>query len=179
MKALPGVPALTGGGRAGMRTATSKIEQQLTTLLQRGPRVPLSAEDGDVALDRSAYGILCQLADEGPQRLGVLATVFRLDPSTITRQVQALERAGLAVRYMDALDRRVVILDLTEDGRKVLDQARDYRRARLQQALADWRETDLRALARLLKELSASMDRLPGDGRAGQPQNGPRSTSQG
>lgn len=144
-----------------MDAATSKIEQQLTTLLQRGPRVPLTTENGDVTLDRSAYGILCHVADEGPQRLGVLASVFSLDPSTITRQVQALERAGLAVRDVDPLDGRVVILDLTDDGREVLRQTRDYRRARLEQALADWRETDLSDLARLLQEFSASMERLP------------------
>ena len=39
-----------------------------------------------------------ELADEGPQRLGALATTFGLDPSTITRQVQALERAALVQR---------------------------------------------------------------------------------
>jgi DNA-binding MarR family transcriptional regulator len=84
-----------------MNTDTNTIEQQLTVLLRRGNRVPLSTDDGDIALDRSAYGILCRLADEGPQRLGVLAGAFKLDPSTITRQVQQLVEHGLTRRETD------------------------------------------------------------------------------
>ena len=79
-----------------MDTANEQIEQQLTVLLRRVQRIHLSTAMGDVNLERSAYGILCKLSDEGPQRLGALANAFGLDPSTITRQVQALEELGLA-----------------------------------------------------------------------------------
>ena len=145
-----------------MDAVTNNIEQQLTTLLRRGHRVHLSTSDGDVALERSAYGIMCKLADEGPQRLGVLATAFGLDPSTITRQVQDLERAGLAYRLKDPNDRRVCILDLTEVGREMLEHTRDHRRARLGKALAGWPEDDLSDMARLLRQLNLSMNRLEG-----------------
>jgi DNA-binding MarR family transcriptional regulator len=141
-------------------SANSSIERQLTILLRRGNRVSLSTRDGDVTLDRSAYGILCQLADEGPQRLGVLASVFQLDPSTITRQVQTLVERGLAVRESDPLDGRAYILDLTAAGREILTRTRRERRARLQHALEDWSEADLTGLARLLKDFNGSVDRL-------------------
>ena len=84
-----------------MSTADKRIEQQLTVLLRRVQRIHMVTGSGDVHLERSSYGILCQLADEGPQRLGALATAFGLDPSTITRQVQALESLGLAQRSTD------------------------------------------------------------------------------
>ena len=61
---------------------------------------------------------MCKLADEGPQRLGALAQAFGLDPSTITRQVQALEEIGIAGRKTDPSDRRASILDLTPEGRR-------------------------------------------------------------
>ena len=77
-----------------MDTANEQIEQQMTVLLRRVQRIHLSTSAGDVNLERSAYGIMCKLADEGPQRLGALADAFGLDPSTITRQVQALEESG-------------------------------------------------------------------------------------
>ena len=88
-----------------MDTANTQIEQQITVLLRRVQRIHLSTTSGDVNLERSAYGIMCKLADEGPQRLGALATAFGLDPSTITRQVQALEEIGLASRQTDPSDR--------------------------------------------------------------------------
>jgi DNA-binding MarR family transcriptional regulator len=143
-----------------MDTANKQIEQQITVLLRRVQRIHLSTTTGDVNLERSAYGIMCKLADEGPQRLGALATAFGLDPSTITRQVQALEEIGLADRTTDPSDRRASILDLTPTGREVLDSTRARRRSRLQEALADWPESDLTDFGRLLKEFNASLDRL-------------------
>ena len=101
-------------------------------LLRRVQRIHLSTSDGDVDLDRSAYGIMCRLADEGPQRLGALAQAFGLDPSTITRQVQALEEIGLASRKTDPSDRRASILDLTAEGRRrPRPRPATHRRARL------------------------------------------------
>ena len=76
----------------------TQIEQQITVLLRRVQRIHLSTTTGDVDLERSAYGIMCKLADEGPQRLGALAHRVRAGPATITRQVQALEEIGLAAR---------------------------------------------------------------------------------
>ncbi len=143
-----------------MDTANQQIEQQMTTLLRRVQRIHLSTTAGEVNLERSAYGIMCKLADEGPQRLGALATAFGLDPSTITRQVQALEEIGLADRRTDPSDRRASILDLTPNGREVLDQTRALRRNRLQAALSDWSESDLKDFGRLLKEFNTSLDRL-------------------
>jgi len=147
-----------------MDTPDKQIEQQLTVLLRRVQRIHLSTTSGEVNLERSAYGIMCKLCDEGPQRLGALATSFGLDPSTITRQVQALEEIGLASRRTDPTDRRASILDLTDTGRGVLDRTRTHRRARLQDALHDWPDADLTDFGRLLKEFNASLDRLLEDG---------------
>ena len=143
-----------------MDTANKQIEQQITVLLRRVQRIHLSTTTGDVNLERSAYGIMCKLADEGPQRLGALAHAFGLDPSTITRQVQALEEIGLAARTTDPSDRRASILDLTDTGREVLDTTRTRRRSKLQRALSDWPESDLTDFGRLLKEFNASLDRI-------------------
>ena len=118
-----------------MDTANKQIEQQLTVLLRRVQRIHLSTSSGEVALERSAYGIMCKLADEGPQRLGALASTFGLDPSTITRQVQALEEMDLAKRRTDKSDRRASILDLSDTGREVLEETRRHRRERLERSV--------------------------------------------
>jgi DNA-binding MarR family transcriptional regulator len=137
-----------------------KIEQQITMLLRRVQRIHLSTASGEVHLERSAYGILCQLADEGPQRLGALATAFGLDPSTITRQVRALEELGLAARTADPTDRRASILDLTPEGREALTRTREYRRARLHRAMDSWSDHDREEFGRLLEQFNTSVERL-------------------
>jgi len=143
-----------------MDAANRQIEQQMTVLLRRVQRIHLSTSSGDVNLERSAYGIMCKLADDGPQRLGALATAFGLDPSTITRQVQALEEAGLASRETDPSDRRASLLDLSATGRDVLDRTRDFRRTRFFQAMEDWPEHDRKEFGRLLEKFNTDLDRL-------------------
>jgi DNA-binding MarR family transcriptional regulator len=143
-----------------MDTANKQIEQQMTVLLRRVQRIHLATTSGEVNLERSAYGIMCKLSDDGPQRLGALATAFGLDPSTITRQVQALEEAGLASRQTDPSDRRASLLDLTSTGREVLDRTRDFRRTRFFQAMEDWPEHDRREFGRLLEKFNTELDRL-------------------
>jgi DNA-binding MarR family transcriptional regulator len=138
----------------------TQIEQQITVLLRRVQRIHISTSSGDIELDRSAYGIMCKVADDGPQRLGSFANAFRLDPSTITRQVQALEKAGLAARQTDTADRRASILDLTEEGREVLERTRNHRRERMREALLDWSEDDRSEFGRLLEKFNTSLDRL-------------------
>jgi DNA-binding MarR family transcriptional regulator len=146
-----------------MDSANKKIEQQMTVLLRRVQRIHLSTSTGAMSLERSAYGILCQLADEGPQRLGSLATAFGLDPSTITRQVKALEDAGLAARTPDETDRRASILDLTDEGREVLSTTRTHRRSRLYDVLSDWSPEERTEFGRLLERFNAAVDKLAED----------------
>ena len=143
-----------------MSIDNTKIERQLTVLLRKSVRIHLSTQSGDVSLERSAYGIMCQLADEGPQRLGALAAAFGLDPSTITRQVRDLENAGLAYRQTDPSDRRASVLDLTPCGREMLRQSREHRRSKISEALSNWTSRDLNDFGRLLQEFNSSMDRL-------------------
>ncbi len=139
---------------------TTRIEQQLTILLRRTQRIHFTTATGEVELDRSGYGIMCRLHDEGAQRLSSLAQAFGLDPSTITRQVQALEANGLVLRQVDPTDRRASLLDLSEEGRELLTETRERRRAWLQAALDDWSAHDLEELGRLLEKFNGSIDRL-------------------
>jgi DNA-binding MarR family transcriptional regulator len=153
-----------------MDSATEQIEQQMTMLLRRVQRIHISTSSGEMDLDRSAYGILCRLADEGPQRLGLLAAAFGLDPSTITRQVQALEKVDLVRRRPDEDDRRASILDLTDEGRSVLEHTRAYRRQRLEELFGDWPESDRSELARLLTKVNDSIAAMVERDQVRQPQ---------
>jgi DNA-binding MarR family transcriptional regulator len=142
---------------------TTHIEQQLTILLRRVQRIHFTTSSGEVELDRSAYGILCRLVDEGPQRLGYLAQAFGLDPSTITRQVQALEHGGFVERRPDPTDRRASLLDLSDQGREVLTETRARRREWLRAALGDWDEHDHEEFGRLLEKFNLSIDKVVPD----------------
>jgi DNA-binding MarR family transcriptional regulator len=145
--------------------AMTDIEQALTRLIRRGnqPRVHerLAARAG-VTLDRAAYSILCRVHEAGPLRLSGLAARTGVDASTVSRQVQQLERTGLVGRVGDPADRRASLLALTAEGDRVLARMRKARRESLAQVLSGWSGADRRALGALLTRLVDDLERVTG-----------------
>lgn len=135
----------------------NEIEQQLFTLLRRTFAIHVSTSSGEYELDRSAYGILCLVADHGPQRLGQIAHAHNLDPSTITRQVQSVVQLGLAQKGTDPADRRATLLSLTPEGEEAVDIARTHRRQMLDRLLADWSQDEREELHRALRRFNDSV----------------------
>jgi DNA-binding MarR family transcriptional regulator len=83
-----------------------------------------------------------------------LATDCALDPSTISRSVNALVKADLVARTADPDDGRASVLAVSPAGRVVLDDVVRVYDERLAHALHDWSADDMRTLNRLLKRLS-------------------------
>ncbi len=78
------------------------------------------------------------LGRDGAQPMSRLSEILALDISTLTRNLAALEKAGLVTIGRSARDRRVRIAALTEGGK-----------ARLTQALPLWKEAHGRIIAAL------------------------------
>ncbi|KQY54612.1 MULTISPECIES: MarR family winged helix-turn-helix transcriptional regulator [unclassified Nocardioides] len=141
-----------------MENQNDQIEQQLFTILRRSQLIHVRTPSGEVELERSSYGILCLLDDNGPQRLGAIAQAFRLDPSTITRQVQAVVRLGLAEKTVDPTDRRASVLTLTTEGARAVHEERDRRRGLLDIMLASWSQTERDEFLRSLQRFNRTVD---------------------
>jgi DNA-binding MarR family transcriptional regulator len=134
------------------------IEQQLFKLLRRTNAIHVTTSTGEVELERSSYGILCLLADEGPQRLGAIAAAFRLDPSTVTRQAQTVVTLGMAEKATDPSDRRAIVLSLTDYGRNTVATTRGHRRRMLEAILSDWTLEERDGFAKALTRLNGTID---------------------
>src|SRR5215471_277243 len=91
-----------------------------------------------VSFDRSSYWLASWLADRDSLRLSDLAEVLCNDLSTISRQVQAAERAGLVERRPDPLDGRASRVRLTRRGRNAFDRVRAAQRAEILAVIEDW-----------------------------------------
>ncbi|MFD3500340.1 MarR family winged helix-turn-helix transcriptional regulator [Streptomyces sp. NPDC058676] len=102
-----------------------------------------------------SYTLLGHLEESGGCRATDLAEHYALDKSTVSRQVAALERAGLVERRQDPEDHRVQVLDLTGAGRRILAQVTESRRAAFRERLADWPAEDLERFARYLVRYNA------------------------
>ena len=68
--------------------------------------------------------------------LGEVAAIEQVQPPTVTRLVSSLENAGLVARVNDELDRRVVRVKITAEGRRALERIRTLKNAYLRRRLA-------------------------------------------
>jgi len=80
------------------------------------------------------------------------------DNSTLTPQVQRLERDGLIVRKVDARDRRAALLQVTRSGRTVLARLHRTRAQMFNEILAGWSDRDRAQTAKVLNRLAEQLD---------------------
>ncbi|CAM3366305.1 MarR family winged helix-turn-helix transcriptional regulator [Stackebrandtia soli] len=137
--------------------AIRRVEVALTVMASRVHKVHLLTGDKSHRLERSAYNVLGRLFDEGPRRLSDLAAVFGLDISTVSRQVQSLEAAGLVTRERDPADGRAHLLRLTSAGETAMRQTRNRRRGILRDLLGSWPDDDVATFAELLERFDSDM----------------------
>lgn len=95
------------------------------------------------------------LDPEAPQPMGRLACAMTCDNSNVTGLVNRLERRGLVERRTDSGDRRVRVLALTDEGRRV----RAHALARWEACPAALDDLDAEELA----QLQRTLDRIVGE----------------
>jgi DNA-binding MarR family transcriptional regulator len=115
---------------------------------------------GDDALELGQVDTLDLLAAEDSWRMTDLADALRVDPSTATRAVQRLVRAGLAERRQSDEDGRVVMVSATAAGRARHEAVAGRRRKAMETMLAEFDDAERQQLADLLERFVAALDHL-------------------
>ncbi|WP_170315570.1 MarR family winged helix-turn-helix transcriptional regulator [Nakamurella deserti] len=96
--------------------------------------------------------LLLKLAHHGPMRASDLAERMCADPSTVSRQVAGMVKAGLVERQADPDDGRASILVPTASGQARVDQMVQMRGQIFAPLVADWSAEDRAVFTRLLTE---------------------------
>ena len=136
--------------------ATADLERQLALLARRLSR-PVALR-GEMVLERPAYLALGYLVDEGPLRPTALAGLLAVDLSVVSRQLRALQDAGLVARDPDPSDARAALVRPTPAGLSALEDTRRARRLVLDQALRGWSEPDRDHFERLLSRFQHDLE---------------------
>ncbi len=106
--------------------------------------------DDTSGLSPARLSALSVIVYSGPLRLGDLARAERVKPPTMTRLVQALESKGLVARARSSADKRAILLEPTEKGKALLEEARKRRIASLTSILADLEPQELEMLEQVV-----------------------------
>jgi DNA-binding MarR family transcriptional regulator len=96
----------------------------------------------------SQLSALASIAKRGELSLGELASIERVAPPSMTRIATRLEDASLVARRIDAADRRVARLVITEEGSTLLEQTRTRRDLFLAARLSKLSDEDRDVIAR-------------------------------
>ena len=133
------------------------LEQQFRTFVMNLTKSKHSLNGN--RLDRLALMILGTLSHQGPLRLSAIADRCGFDQSTASRQVSALEQAGLLERTTDPEDRRAVLLKTSPKGKRLLQRLEIGRRKRLERLLNGWTTDEIATFTELLGRLNESTER--------------------
>jgi DNA-binding MarR family transcriptional regulator len=108
----------------------------------------LRVEDEALGISAPRLSALSVLVFGGPQRIGDLARIEQVEPPTMTRLVDGLERDGYVIRSPDPDDARAVQVVATDRGRAALLEGRRRRVAAFSTLLATLPPRELGLLAR-------------------------------
>jgi DNA-binding MarR family transcriptional regulator len=109
------------------------------------------------------HRLLVLLAAHGPQSVGEIAEHLGVNPSNASRHGDRLQRMGLVARSRSADDGRVVRIELTGAGRRLLDAVTQRRREELIDLARRLPESDAAALTGALRQLNTAMDEVGDD----------------
>ncbi len=105
------------------------------------------------------YEVMAALRRQGELRslpVSRLARLAQLSPAAMTHRINRLEEKGLVERRSRPDDRRSVMVALTDEGRKVVDQALEVRFQAAHAGMAGLSDKEKRTLAKLMRKLMLS-----------------------
>jgi DNA-binding MarR family transcriptional regulator len=143
--------------------AVDELNRAVSLLLRRAKRFTSErARELDPCLPGPGYNLLVLLGHLGPRRAQSLADLYELDKGVVSRYVQQLTDLGLVTRTADPTDRRATLLELSEEGRRRLEESLARRRTEVADTLlADWSPQRVRRLAHELAAYTEALERRP------------------
>lgn len=132
----------------------SPAEAVVALLMQAGRRLRTKHPEDEV--EPSCFPVAKHLFHEA-MRISDLAARVELDSSTVSRQIKALQEAGLVERTTDPADGRASLVQLSEQGRVIMRAAFQRRFQRIEAVLEPWSNRDRDDLQRLLIRLAADL----------------------
>jgi len=147
---MPAAHLARAGGRRGPAAAVVASDEPLASALRiavmRLAR-RMRSEKSDESMTLTQLSALATLANSGPLSPTALAERERVQPPSMTRVIALLVERGLAVRIPHPSDRRQAVIEISPEGRAIIDEDRRRRTAWLARVLEQLDEAERAALA--------------------------------
>ena len=95
--------------------------RELLRVLVRHLGLLEKSEAGCCGITLSQCHAVVEIGRRGSMNLNDLADLMEVDKSTMSRTINALVEAGMVTRALDNIDRRYVVIQLTQDGQRFFE----------------------------------------------------------
>ncbi|MGY2701996.1 MarR family transcriptional regulator [Nocardioides sp. HB32] len=145
-------------------SALSELAEELGTTSRALVAIAIdSVGAAPVEVTVAQHRLLVLLAAHGPQSIGAIAARMGVNPSNATRHCDRLERLGLLARRRSPEDARVVRVEISGAGTRLLDAVMARRREDIVQVLERMGLADAAALTAAFRAFNDAAQELSRD----------------
>lgn len=144
-------------------TIKKELIRELDRIMAAIGRFFASAREGfrEFPLSGPQFFLLRHLLLAGPASISDIAAGLRLNQSTVSNVVNDLHRLHLVTKQIDPMDRRVVQVQITAEGRRVAEKTEAARCDRMNQLFSYLSEAELADLVRIFTNLQRGLNQFP------------------
>lgn len=102
--------------------------------------------------------IIEAIGNDEPRSMSMIAKSLNITVGTLTTNMNSLEEKKYIVRERSKTDKRVVLVKLTEKGKKAYFHHRDFHRRMIHSIVKDLEEDEMKVLIRCLQNLTKFFD---------------------
>ena len=143
------------------RTLNELLVNLFNNVMDREAKAVITEEFKDIT--NNDMHIIEAIGVEEPRNMSEIARRLSITVSTLTTNMNGLEKKGYIVRTRSVEDKRVVYVTLTEKGKKAFYHHRDFHRKMIRALVKDLNEEDMEVLYRCLKNLNGFLEQEAGE----------------
>lgn len=133
------------------RTLNELLVNLFNEVLDAEEKAVITEEFKDIS--NNDMHIIEAIGIDEPRSMSVIAKKRDITVGTLTTNMNSLEDKGYIIRERSKTDKRVVLVSLTEKGKKAFFHHRDYHKHMIQSIVRDLDEDEMKVLIKCLQSL--------------------------
>ncbi|WP_019533574.1 MarR family winged helix-turn-helix transcriptional regulator [Paenibacillus ginsengihumi] len=132
----------------------------IVAIINRPDRDKKMIAQAGINLEGAAFRVFVGIGHLQPTSVGDLAALMGKNYSSVSRQIDKLEAAGLVRTYPSSEDSRIRLSELTDDGEKIISMINVTRQRIMREALAEWTPEEKNGLLNNLRRLIEALNKF-------------------
>ncbi len=147
--------------RSMKRSLNELLVNLLTNVMDLEGKAVITEEFQDIT--NNDIHIIEAIGVSEPRNMSTVAHKLSVTVSTLTTNMNGLEKKGYIMRERSSSDKRIVYCLLTEKGKRAFYHHRDFHKKMIKAIMKDLDEAEMEVLYRCLKNLSEFLEQEAGE----------------